>query len=369
MTHRILLFALLALPLHAQELIHIPCCDGDSLHGRLSLPASGTVETLVIDVPSSGPHTYLDMRRVGRSTRFTYHDFFMNEFARRGIAYFSYSTRYTRPDSTAPPDFDRVDRERFVTCTPMMKVEDLETVVAHLTHDPRLSACRVALLGFSEGGIIASLAAERARVRIDALFLAGTPMKDLEATIDWQLGGGSSMVTFRRFVDANGDGIIQRAEYVQADARAVARLGGRSFDELDRNADSVLTAEDFRITLQPQRERLAKAVEENDNDWLWTSFFRIGAAWIHGHREIEATAPRLLRLTIPVHLYHGTVDASCPVEDVTAFAGQASAAHRTNIHVATFPDHDHSLEFLAWVVRKEMPAGLKALFDDIERLR
>ncbi|MDX9925667.1 MAG: hypothetical protein RBS48_12980 [Ignavibacteriaceae bacterium] len=41
--------------------------------------------------------------------------------------------------------------------------------------------------------------------------------------------------------------------------------------------------------------------------------------------------------------------------------------NRKNIHVFLFPEHDHSLEFLGWVVRKTLPDGLKTLFEEIEK--
>ena len=59
--------------------------------------ASGFSDKIVIDVPSSGPHTYENRRQIGRSLTVNYHDFFRDELARRGVAYFSYSTRYTAP--------------------------------------------------------------------------------------------------------------------------------------------------------------------------------------------------------------------------------------------------------------------------------
>lgn len=358
-------FCFLVLPLQAQELLRIKSFDGEVIEGRLSIPRENFRNKIVIDVPGSGPHTYENGRKVGRSLIFKYHDIFANEFAERGIAYFSYSTRYTRPDSI-PPYYDSVDKEKFFAYTPSMKVKDLEEVIVALREDARLSASRFILLGWSEGAVVASMAAERKRAPIDALFLAGSPTEDVYTTILWQLSGASSMITFQKFFDGNKDSIIQRSEYRDADAKARVRVGDKSFEELDMNNDTVLTMEDFRLTLQPRLESVVAAIDRNDNDWLWESFFRVGAKWIQEHRDIEANKSRLLRLDVPVFIFHGEQDPNAPVEGILQMRKEAEKRGKRNLRFFIFPEHDHSLEFLAWVVRKKMPEGLKAIFDQVD---
>lgn len=144
-------------------------------------------------------------------------------------------------------------------------------------------------------------------------------------------------------------------------------MGGKSFTELDVNADAVLTADDFQQMLVSYRQQVFAAVDANDNEWIWSSFFRVGAPWIKEHRAIEPNRTRILRLDLPAYLFQGTDDASCPVEGVIALQRRAQELEKRNIHVAVFPGHDHSLEFMAWVVTRAMPDGLKAVFDAIER--
>lgn len=196
--------------LQAQEILHIPSYDNEIIEGRLYIP-SDYKNIIVIDIPSSGPHTYENMRLLGRSTKFKYHDYFKDEFAKRGIAYFSYSTRYTKPDSTNPPYYDKVDREKFYTYTPIIKVQDLEEVVKFLKKDNRLASSKFILLGFSEGAILATMAAERRNV-------------------------------------------------------SVARVGGKKFEDWDMNKDTLLTSEDFRITLEAPSQQIFDAIEKNDDE-------------------------------------------------------------------------------------------------------
>ena len=361
----ILLF-LGVLNIQAHEIIHIQSFDGEIIEGRLNIPTDNFKNKIVIDVPSTGPFTYETNRKIG-SLEFTYHDYFLNEFADRGIAYFSYSTRYTVPDSI-PPYFDNVDKEKFYSYTPTIKVKDLEEIIKYLRNDKRLATCRFILLGWSEGSIIASLVADRELVPVDALFLAGTPSDDVYSTILWQHSGESSMINLRKFFDNNKDGIIQRVEYDNGDPRAIARMGGATFEQLDMNQDSVLTAEDFSIMLVPRLQQIIFAIENNDNDWIWNNFFRVGAAWINDHRVLEPNKTRLLRLELPVFIFHGTNDANTPVEGILQLQKAARKIQKSNLHFYIIPESDHSLDFLHWVINNTMPTGIMKLIEQIEKL-
>ena len=349
------------------ELLTIPTAGTEPIVGRLSLPPAGFKNILVVDVPGSGPNTYENRRRIGRTTEVRYHDLFAAEFARRGVAYFSYNTRYTEVDENTPPTFDRVDKAKFWTITPAEKTQDLESIIRHLRKDPRLASCRVLLLGWSEGSIIASLVAERKQVPIDGLFLAGAPADDVYSTILWQHSGEASMINLRKFFDTDKDGRITRAEYESGDPRARARVGDKTFDDLDVNRDTALTADDFRLILKPRLQQILSAVERQDDDWIWTNFFRVGARWIQQHREVEPNRTRIPRLDLPVFLFHGTNDANCPVQGAIDIGNRARERGRTNLSTFIVPDHDHSLEFVAWAVTGNLPQGLHVLFEQVER--
>jgi hypothetical protein len=244
-------------------------------------------------------------------------------------------------------------------------VQDLEEIIKFLKQDRRLASSKFVLLGFSEGTILSTLVAERKNVSVDALFLAGTPAEDVYTTMLWQFSGEASMINFRKFFDANKDGIIQKVEYEEADPRAIARIGGKKFEDLDMNKDTILTSEDFRITLEATSQQIFNAVEKEDDEWIWNNFFRVGTKWIKEHRTLEPNRSRIMKLDIPVYLFHGTYDANCPVEGVIQIQKNAQELNKENIHVFIFQDHDHSLEFLSWVVRKSLPEGLKTLFEEI----
>lgn len=352
--------------LNSKEIVQIKSFDKEVVEGRLTIPEKDFKGKIVIDVPGSGPHTYENTRSLGKSKVFKYHDYFADEFSRRGIAYFSYSTRHTVPDPS-PPDYYKVNKDKFLSYTPLTKVKDLEEIVKSLKNDIRLSSSRFILLGKSSGSIIASLVAERRLVPIDALFMCGTPSEDIYTTIIWQNSGESSMISFRKFFDINKDNIIQENEYINGDPRAITRVGGQKFVQLDINKDSVLTTEDFRLILRPRLKEIIAAIDRNDDEWIWKNYFRVGTRWINEHCTIEPNKKRILRLDIPVYLFHGVNDNNCSVEGIRKIQIRAQELKKTNIHVFIFPEHNHSLEFLAWVVKKSMPIGLESMFDQVEQ--
>jgi pimeloyl-ACP methyl ester carboxylesterase len=350
----------------AQEIMHIKSFDEAIIEGRLNIPGDHFKNKIIIDVPGSGPFTYETKRKLGRKV-FSYHDYFSNEFADRGIAYFSYSTRYTTPDST-PPHFDRVNKEKFYSYTPTVKIKDLEEIIKFLQKDQRLANCEFILLGWSSGSIIASEVANRELVPVDALFLAGAPSDDVYSTLLWQHSGESSMINMCRFFDSDQDGIIQTEEYENAHPGAKARMGGAKFKQLDMNHDSVLTAEDFRIKLKPRLQKIQSAIEEKNSDWIWNNFFRVGVPWITDHCELEPNKTRLLNLDIPVHIFHGTDDANAPVEGILALEKKAKDLKKSNLHFYIFQQSNHSLDLPVWVLRNSIPQGLKTLFNQAEKL-
>ncbi|MCF8221971.1 MAG: alpha/beta hydrolase [Bacteroidales bacterium] len=365
-TYLLFLFAVFHFHADAQIIMHIQSFDGEVIEGRLNIPSDNFKQKIVIDVPGSGPFTYETKRKLGRKV-FNYHDYFAGEFNKRGMAYFSYSTRYTEPDS-APPHFDRVNKEKFYNYRPAVKIKDLEEIIKFLQKDQRLANCEFILLGWSSGSIIASEVANRELVPVDALFLAGAPSDDVYSTILWQHSGESSMINMRRFFDSDQDGIIQPEEYENGHPSAKARVGGAKFEQLDINHDSVLTTEDFRIKLKPRLQKIRSAIEENNSDWIWNNFFRVGVPWITDHRELEPNKTRLLKLDIPVHIFHGSDDANAPVEDILALEKKAKDLKKSNLHFYIFQQSNHSLDFPVWVLSDSIPHGLKTLFDTAEKL-
>jgi pimeloyl-ACP methyl ester carboxylesterase len=356
---------------NASEIVKIPLFDGETLTGKLELPADiNKIRELVIYIHGTGPGTYNDHRKVG-SVEFNYFDPFAQEFNKRGIAFFSYNKRGVEIGDQ-PPFYDKVDREKFKKVIPSVELKDIANIIAALRKDKRLKGAKVVLLGWSEGSVLAAMAAEDKRNRVAAIFLAGYLNDNMADVIKWQNTGGSAMVTLRRVFDADKNGSLSRAEFESEDRAAKAfrtgRLQDAKFDQLNLNKDDTINAEDFGIIQKPRYQALLDAIGRDDDDWIWKNYFRITTAWLKEHFALETNKDRLLRLKIPIYIFHGESDANCPVEGVYDLRARFDKAKKKNLHEYIFERHDHDLNYMNWVMKKEMPEGIKKMFETAESL-
>jgi pimeloyl-ACP methyl ester carboxylesterase len=362
----ILTLALSCSAAKASEIIKIALADGETLTGKLDLPPAGdAVRQLVVFIAGTGPNTYLNHRKIGR-TEFNYFDLFVQEFNKRGAAFFAYNRRGVELGDE-PPFYDKVDKEKYKKYLPQVEAGDIGVVLARLKGDSRLKSARVVLLGWSEGTILASMVAEDRKNPVDALFLAGYANDNLADVIRWQLTGGSSMVNLGRYFDVNRDGAISREEYESSAAapaymRANA-LQNAKFDDLNVNKDDRIDREDFRIINAPQYAAVLKAVEAGDDDWIWKNFFRVTTAWLKDYFQLEPNKSRLLRIDIPIYIFHGEEDGSVPASGVLDIKSRFEAAGKTNLRTFLFKGHDHDLNYLAWPLRKVLSEGMAKIFE------
>lgn len=356
---------------YAAEIVKIPLFDGEILTGKLELPAdSKKIRQIVIYIHGTGPGTYNDRRKVG-SVEFNYFDPFAQEFNKRGIAFFSYSKRGVEIGDQ-PPFYDKIDREKYKKVIPSIEVKDIASVIAALRKDKRLKGAKIVLFGQSEGSVLAAIAAEDKRNKVAAILLTGYVHDNMSDVIKWQNTGGSTMVTLRRVFDADKNGSISRAEYESTDNAVTAfrtgRLQNGKFEQLDVNKDDAVSVEDFEIILKPRDQAILDAIGRGDDDWIWKNYFRITTAWLKEHSALEANKDRLLRLKIPIYIFHGESDANCPVEGVYDLRARFDKAKKKNLYEYTFERHDHDLNYLNWVMKKEMPEGIKKMFEVSEAI-
>lgn len=354
------------------DILKIPLFDGSSVEGKLHLPPGNErVKSIVIYIHGTGPGTY-DNRRRFPSGVVNYFDPFGEEFNRRGVAFFTYSKRgVTFGDE--PPFYDKVDRERFRQVIPSIEVKDIASMISTLRKQPRLKKAKIILLGWSEGTVLAAIAAEDKRNNVNAVFLNGYVHDNMSEVIKWQNAGGSAMVNLRSVFDKDKDGKVSRAEY-ESDEKAVAgyrasRLRNAKFEQLEQNKDDFIDVADFAIIQAPRYKQILDAIEKGDEDWVWSNYFRISIPWIKEHFALESNKDRVLRLKIPIYIFHGEDDANCAVEGVRDLRKRFDAAGKKNLHEYIFASHNHDLNYADWVIKKEMPAGIKKMFEVAETLR
>jgi pimeloyl-ACP methyl ester carboxylesterase len=349
------------------EIKTIILSDGEKTTTRLCLPQEGNVNTIVIVIHGTGPSTYLTKRQ-----GFNYDDVLADGFCGQGVGYFSYNRRGVTLSET-PPYFDEVDFSKYAKALPHIEVVDIETMVTFLKKDKRFKDCKIALYGISEGTIIASMVAERQNVKIDALFLHGYAHENMFDIIKWQNSGAGTMVMINSIFDKNGDKAVNKTEYEYDDPTIAAYRNylfqNMDFDSIDIVKDNVIDQKDIQAMQGDFQEILMEKISQNDGDWIWNNYVRVTIDWFREHFSLEPNKTRLLRIDIPIYIFHGKEDANVPVESVYDLEVRFKACNKTNLKTFTFDKHNHDLNFQDWITTKKYSEGLQTLFETAKELK
>jgi pimeloyl-ACP methyl ester carboxylesterase len=348
------------------QIVKIKLSDGDTLTGKLDIPESPKrVKELVIFVHGTGPGTYLDRRKIS-GNEFVYFDLFKQELNKRGIAFYAYNRRGVSLTNT-PPTYDTVDRVKYKKYLPSIESEDIATVISSLKKDKRLAKAEIVLLGWSEGTIIAPMVAQNKKNGVDALLLAGYANDNIPDIIKWQYSGSASMVNLRKYFDSDTNNVISRTEYESKDA-VIASIRAKAFRNapfsvLDVNKDSTITAADFGLLNKSIYERILEAFNNGDDEWIWKNYFRVTTQWYNEHQSLEPNKTALLKLDIPIYIFHGLDDGNAPVEGAYDIQKRFAEAGKTNLHCYFFRGHNHDLNYTDWPFKKTISPGLTKIFE------
>lgn len=347
------------------EALTIPSFDAYPLQGRLYLPSDQSPRALVIYVNGSGPNTNQNTRQLSADATFSYFDLVASGFNEVGAAFLSYSTRGVTASDT-PPFYHTIDPQAYQTYLPEHSVQDVAAIVRTLRTDSRLHDCPIYLLGWSEGTMIAPKVAQL--VPVDGLLLAGYVNGTMQQVLDWQQTGGSSMVTYCLYFDADGDGRVSQAEYEndRYGVRPALGLDQVVFSELDADGDGQLTASDFAALLAPSRQALYDAITRNDDAWLAENYpVRLTSAWFHAHSHFTPNQDMLTELDLPIVIFQGQADANVPVQDTLDIQAQFAALGKDNLTVHLYPNTDHDLNFASYLSTGVWPQAWRDLFSAV----
>lgn len=340
----------------------IPSFDAYPLEGRLYLPPDQSPRALVIYINGSGPNTNQNTRQLSANTTFSYFDLVASGFNEVGAAFFSYSTRGVTASDT-PPFYHTIDPQAYQTYLPEHSVQDVAAIVRALRTDSRLHDCPIYLLGWSEGTMIAPKVAQL--VPVDGLLLAGYVNGTMQQALDWQQTGGSSMVTYCLYFDADGDGKVSQVEYEndRYGVRPALGLEQVAFPELDADGDGQLTASDFATLLAPSRQTLYDAIARSDDAWLAENYpVRLTSAWFHAHAYFTPNRDMLTELDLPIIIFQGQADANVPVQDTLDIQAQFAAFGKDNLTIHLYPNADHDLNFASYLSTGVWPQAWRDLF-------
>ena len=342
--------------------------DSAEMKARLCYPFYDSIKQLVIYVHGTGPGNYLDRLKMG-DVELNYFDLFAKEFVGRGVAFVSYNKRGC-DTSAIPPYYNKLDSVAYRKCLPRQETKDLKSLIRYLKKERRLTGSKIILLGWSEGTIIAAMAAEAFKNDITALYLAGYANDNMLDIIDWQFSGESSMINSLKYFDADSNRLISRKEYESKEKRPTymreSIFGNADFSQLDINKDSLINKEDFRLINEPRYKMLLHAIEKNDDLWIWNNYFQVTSRWIKEHSALEANRSRLLRLELPILIFQGEDDANTPASGVRDIQERFKLNNKSNLKCFIFSGHNHDLNYQQWILQEKISEGLEQLFKSLD---
>jgi len=356
----------------ASEIVQVKLFDQEVLTGKLDLPEKAeAVKEIVIFVHGTGPGTYLDRRKFG-SVEFNYFDLFSQEFVRRGIGFFAYNKRGVSLGTEAPV-FETIDPVKYRKVVPSIEVKDIRTVVTYFRKQRRFKDTKIVLLGWSEGTVLAAMAADDKKSGIDALMLAGYANENMYDIIRWQYSGESSFLNIGKYFDSNKDLRISKAEFESTESTPTKAREGLfpnvKFEQLDIDKDGFIAAEDFRLLAAGGYKAILDAIQRADDNWIWKNYFHVTTAWLREHFALEPNKSRLLRLGLPIHVFQGTEDANCPVAGVYDVQRRFEINGKKNLSCHIFEGHNHDLNFMDFIVKKQISPGIAKIFEVAEQLK
>ena len=336
-------------------LIQFTATDGTPLQGKLSLPAAATGPMpVVFYLHGAGPRNYDHAVRYrdtdGQIRATNYYDFYARELASRGLAFFRISKRGCTIDATGQP---QVDRKVFSTATSTVLLDDYARALAEVRQRTDIDPSRVVLAGGSEGTRLAPQLALRAPAGVVGLLLMSHQSDNIRDTVVWQNTVGPWRgITY--LIPAAADEALTKAEYDEA-LKVNASLAQRlPFAVFDSNADGTINRDEAMKVLRPRLDVILKAVEDRNDDFLWSSLVNLTSAYLLDGWTAEPTSAFLLKLTVPIAIFHGELDGTTRVEGVRETSAAFVAAGKTTLTVRTYPGLDHDL---GWTPASAKGAG------------
>jgi serine/threonine protein kinase/pimeloyl-ACP methyl ester carboxylesterase len=345
--------------------IRFSATDGTPLEGKLSLPAGAKGQVpVVFYLHGSGPRTVDNpIQDAGGRVVYRYLDFFSHELARRGVAFFRISKRGCTSDPSGRPT---TDRSVFSKATPSVLLDDYAKALEVLRQRSEIDANRIVVFGSSEGTRLAPKLTTRSPKGIVGLVLKSYVSVNLRETIVWQLTVGPWR-NIQKLIPAAADGKLTRADYDAAVKNNPWLAKVLNFGSLDTDGDGIVTPEELsRGNLRPLEDILKAVDERNDADLRQA--LNLSSAYLLEDWNGPPTHVTLLKLDIPIAIFHGELDGTVSIEGVREAEAAFRAAGKTNLVVRTYPYHDHDLNWTIPAASRGGPTPFREAFDFVARL-
>lgn len=345
------------------DLFYVSAFDGYELNVKIDYPLNS--ESIVIFCHGSGPNTYDNHRQI-EGIDFNYFDLFADEFCERNIAFCRWNTRGCSI-SEEPPEFVSINIKEFETYCPSTSIQDILVIKDFVKSLPQFKKSKLIFMGISEGATIMPFAMAQCK-DVDGLLLLGFSYGNMKDTLDWQLSGGSSMVNMCKYFGCTEKGFIEKEDFITDRYNVRPSLfPDMEFDDLDIDKDGKITKKDFAIQLADYKNKVFQAIEDNDDEWLRENYaVQITSKWCKEHFALSDISAVICSLTIPIYIFQGEEDANIPFSDIDKIREDFNKTGRENLHIFTFPKHDHDLNYLQYVFNGTISDGLRCVFNVAE---
>ena len=344
-------------------LVQFTASDGTPLVGKLSLPAQAAAPPpVVFFLHGAGPRNYdhpLRYRESDGQIRITnYYDYHARELAKRGVALFRISKRGCAFDAAGVL---QVDRAIFSKATSTVLIDDYSRALEALRARKDVDTSRIILMGASEGTRLAPQLALRAPAGIVGLSLMSFQPDNIHDTVVWQNTVGVwRAITF--LIPGAADGTITRAEYDEA-LKTNASIAQRfPFAPYDADKDGTVTRAETLTLLRPRLDAILKAVDDRNDDFVWQSLLNLSSAYLLDGWTADPTRAFLLKLSVPVGIFHGELDGTTRVEGVRETDAAFKSAGKTTLTVRTYPGLDHDLGWTIPAAKGDGPQPFQDAF-------
>lgn len=172
------------------------------------------------------------------------------------------------------------------------------------------------------------------------------------------------MVNMCKYFDCREKGFIEKNDFVLDPLNVRSSLfPDIEFEALDIDQDGRLTQNDFALQMADYKKQVFRAIENNDDEWLKNNYsVQITAKWCKEHFALPELSTVMRPLTVPIYIFQGEDDANIPISDLAKIRGDFKKWGKSNLHIFTFPKHDHDLNYLQYVFTGAVPNGLQYVF-------
>ncbi len=128
--------------------------------------------------------------------------------------------------------------------------------------------------------------------------------------------------------------------------------------------------EELSHASRPRRDAILKAVDERNDAVLWQAFpgVNLSSAYLLDDWNGPPTHVTLLKLDIPIAIFHGELDGTVSMEGVREAEKAFRAAGKTNLVARAYPGHDHDLNWTIEAASRGGPAPFQQAFDFVASL-